>query len=155
MLVHDLQQFDTKKILNITDLLTQDYVCQIKFSLLFLSTVLTWNPNISSDEWYPRCKSPTDTEILASCMRIWQLVIFYNELSLFFSTSGGREGGQARWHCYEVRVSESGGGCKYTFPCNKWIRVSEDQDVNDAVILSVDSEKTEESKITTTRSEWL
>ena len=74
-------------------------------------------------------------------------------LTTFTRASGGREGGQARWHCYEVRVSESGGGCKYTFPCNKWIRVSEDQDVNDAVILSVDSEKTEESKITTTRSE--
>lgn len=53
-----------------------------------------------------------------------------------------------------MRVSEGGGGCKYTFPCNKWIRVSEDQDVSDAVVLSVDSEKTEESKIATTRSKY-
>jgi len=67
---------------------------------------------------------------------------------------GGREGGKAKWHCYEVVVSESGGGCKYVFPCKKWIKVSEyDYDDSEAVLLRCDQDKTEESKIVTQRSE--
>lgn len=68
--------------------------------------------------------------------------------------TGGREGGAARWHCYSVVVKEGNGGSKYTFPCKKWVTVSDAMDISDAVLLTCDDDKTEEGKLTVTRSKY-
>lgn len=49
-------------------------------------------------------------------------------------------------------VKEGTGGSKYTFPCKKWVTVSDEMDISDAVVLKCDEDKTEEGKLTATRS---
>lgn len=68
---------------------------------------------------------------------------------------GSGEGGAAKWHCYEVQVKEGGGGTKYTFACKKWIRVAEEMDMSQAILLNCDEDHIEEGKLAATRSACL